>query len=213
MKKLFITAVAAITASFTAVSANAAVLNFVGEAERGITNGSTITNFQGTGVNVTFTAGDSDAYFPYFSELSGLGVCKNLAVGVGSEGDDGTGDDCDPSIDGPVSVSESISISGFNNFSMNSITFRDASNNMLGVAGNDGNLLVDTGRGFVQYTFSQVIAKAIAGDFAGINAITFRFVDTQFYVGDIAEIPIPGAIPLMISGLAGLGFVSRRKKA
>ncbi|MHA7873426.1 MAG: VPLPA-CTERM sorting domain-containing protein, partial [Hyphococcus sp.] len=36
------------------------------------------------------------------------------------------------------------------------------------------------------------------------------FVVAQLTVG---EVPIPGAIPLLLSGLAGLGFAARRKKA
>lgn len=35
------------------------------------------------------------------------------------------------------------------------------------------------------------------------------FVIAQF---DIAEVPIPGALPLLLSGIAGLGFAARRKK-
>ena len=30
---------------------------------------------------------------------------------------------------------------------------------------------------------------------------------------DFAEVPLPGALPLIISGLAGLSFASRRRKA
>ncbi len=36
------------------------------------------------------------------------------------------------------------------------------------------------------------------------------FTIAQF---EVSEVPIPGAIPLLLSGLAGLGFASRRKKA
>ena len=213
MKKLVLGAVAAIAASVISLPAHAViVLDFAAEAagnERGITNGSTITNFQGTGVDVTFTAGANPEYSPYFDDINGLGdpaglgVCKNL--------DDNA--QCNPGGDDNVSVDETITVGFSDNFSLGGISFRDATHMVLGVPGNDGNVLVDVGAGFIQYTFSQVILLAGGGAFNDLSEITFAFLDTQFYIESLSDVPIPGAIPLLLSGLAGLGFASRRKQA
>jgi hypothetical protein len=222
MKKLLALAATTLAALFTSMSAQALVLDFVAEAagaERAIENGSTITNFQGTGVDVTFTAGTDD-WFPYFDDISGgkpggLGVCKEVNGGIGGPGDDGISDDCNPPSDDNASVNETITL-GFSgaDFSVREISFFDATHNPLGVLGNDGMLAIalDGGMAMVM-SFSTAISMAQAGAFAAASQIMFAYVDTQFYIGSISDIPIPGAIPLLISGLAGLGFAARRRKA
>ncbi|MBL4619959.1 MAG: VPLPA-CTERM sorting domain-containing protein [Marinicaulis sp.] len=221
MKKLLTFAATILAATFTSMSANAIVLDFVAEAagaERGIANGSTITNFQGTGVDVTFTAGTKD-WYPYFDDLSGgkpggLGVCKNLFGSVGGAGDDGASDDCDPPSDDNVTVEETITL-GFSGvaFALRDISFNDVDHNALGVAGNDGSIAIALDGGLAMVMLmSTAISMAKAGAFAAASSIMFGYVDTQFYISSISDVPIPGAIPLLISGLAGLGFAARRRK-
>lgn len=223
MKKFLTFAATTIAASFASMSAHAIVLDFVAEAagaERAITNGSTITNFQGTGVDVTFTAG-MENWFPYFDDLNGdglpagLGVCKKVFTAVGAPGDDGMDDDCDPPSDDNVTIEETITL-GFSGggFAIRDITFYDAAHNQLGVGMNDGMIAITLDGGMAMtMLFSEAISMANAGAFAAASSIMFAFVDTQFYVGAISDIPIPGAIPLLLSGLAGLGFASRRRKS
>lgn len=221
MKKLLTLAATTVAASLASMSAHAIVLDFVAEAagaERAITNGSTISNFQGTGVDVTFTAGTQD-WFPYFDDLSngkpaGLGVCKATFGGVGGPGDDGGSDDCDPPSDDNVTVEETITL-GFSGdpFAIRDITFYNATHDPLGLGGADGMVAItlDGGMAMVMM-FSTAISMANAGAFASASEIMFAFVDTQFYIGAISDVPIPGAIPLLLSGLAGLGFASRRRR-
>jgi len=222
MKKLRTFAATTIAASLASMSAHAIVLDFVAEAagaERAIENGSTITNFQGTGVDVTFTAEGGD-WHPYFDDLSdgkpaGLGVCQVTFGALGGPGDDGMSDDCNPPNDDNVTVGEAITI-GFSgqSFAIRDLTFFDATHNPLGVGGNDGDVSIALDGGVaVSMLFSTAIAMAQAGAFASASQITFAYVNTQFYVGAISDVPVPGAIPLLLSGLAGLFFASRRRKA
>ena len=61
-------------------------------------------------------------------------------------------------------------------------------------------------------TFANLVAMAIAGDFVGVRSFAIGYVDTEFYLSSISEVPIPGAIPLLLSGLAGLGVFARKNK-
>lgn len=221
MKKLLTFAATTFAASLASMSAHAIVLDFVAEAagaERAIVNGSTITNFQGTGVDVTFTAGGGN-WFPYFDDLSngkpgGLGVCQVTFGALGGPGDDGMSDDCNPPTDDNVTVGEAITI-GFSgqSFAIRELTFFDGDHNALGVVGNDGDVSIALDGGLaVSMLFSTAISMAQSGAFASASEITLAYVNTPFYVGSISDIPVPGAIPLLLSGLAGLFYASRRRK-
>lgn len=73
--------------------------------------------------------------------------------------------------------------------------------------------------------FALFIDGAFAGEFTAIDNLVnifqgtmFEFIsiteDAGFAIAkfDVTEVPIPGALPLLLSGIAGLGFASRRRK-
>ena len=53
-------------------------------------------------------------------------------------------------------------------------------------------------------------ALIISGDFLSTSVDVFAAVRTQDLL--TSSVPVPGALPLLFSGLAGLGFASRRQK-
>ncbi len=73
---------------------------------------------------------------------------------------------------------------------------------------------------FDLYIDSMFIATIAATDLltSEFFGTIFEFVPITVGAGfaiakfEVSEVPIPGALPLLLSGLAGLGFASRRKK-
>ena len=56
----------------------------------------------------------------------------------------------------------------------------------------------------------EIWTAAISGVFEPIGFDVFEMTGTQDLL--VSEVPIPGAIPLLFSGLAGLGFASRKTR-
>lgn len=221
----------ALGASLFTTSASAGTINFGDYAannEGGVENKSTITFssgdrirfYTGDGLNIN-TPGQPDL-FPYFDDHDdsgnpgGLGVCRVLD---GLPGNGAPGADCldsgDDSIDGENGIVESIWLEFIDGpFDIRMLSFRDGDHKDI----NNSNGLVQWGattatRSFGgTNTFAELVAMAIAGDLDGTTFFGLAFVDTDFYLSSISDVPIPGAIPLLISGLAGLGFATRKKK-
>ena len=230
MEKFLATAAGILAATMMAASANATTLDFAayadganGGSEGGIVNGSSIV-FDGLSVQfVSFSTTIPGGvivreYFPYFdSGDAGLGVCKRLDSAAGNGA---PGGDCTPSSDDNVTGStnsrEGIALLfGNSTFDLREINFRNVTHDPIVDGTNDAGEFVEVNHnasGFVQYTFAQIVQKALAGDFMNTTSIAFRYVNTQFYINTMSDVPIPGALPLLLSGIAGLGFASRRKK-
>lgn len=79
------------------------------------------------------------------------------------------------------------------------------------VGGNDGSLLfwgiIDTVDLFTSITFGNTAAGT---DFFGFDDMTIGDVNQVVQPGN--EVPLPGALPLFVSGLGALGFVAHRRK-
>lgn len=204
MRKFLIAAAATLAAT---TGANAALLDFVAEAagnERGVADGTTI-NFGG--IDVTFSATNG---FAYFDDVSGgpggLGVCTTLSAAA----------TCSPSSDDSISIdpdgAEAVELSFAEAVTLSDHTFNDFAHNDI-TNRSDLTLLVNiNGAGFNSITFADAAALVIAG----VTTIEFA-VDTAatgigFYVSSITAVPLPATAPLLISGLAGLGFAARRKR-
>lgn len=75
----------------------------------------------------------------------------------------------------------------------------------------DFNLYIDNVF-FATITAVDLLADTFFGSVFRFEPITdgAGFTIAQF---DVSDVPVPAALPLLISGLAGLGFASRRKKS
>lgn len=240
MKKLMTMAAAALSVGLIAAPANAEVISFADFAsgnEGGVEFDSTI-NFSGTNIRfrtgfdldtgpggwnsfINFS-GSTGPFFAYFDDVfngkpAGVGVCRALD---GAAGTMAPGAECldagDDSIDGDNGIDEVIALFFDDGpFDLRGLSFRDGQHNDL----NSSLGLVEFGiRGpglgvGGTTTFADLVARATAGEFMGATSLVLGYVNTEFYLESISDIPIPGAIPLLISGLAGLGFAARKKKA
>lgn len=225
MKKIFAVLAASIAAGFTSMAAQAAPVDFVSYAsgnEHGIASGVVGTpSVNINTVNMTLLSN----YNPYFDDVDllsrkpgGLGVCRSLFTNV-----NGVPNQCNPgsddSIDGDNGINEYIKILFTDGpYDVRLLSFNDGQHNGLN-SNNVGQvtyMILDALGGILSSattTFANLVAMAAAGAFLNIAGIGFEFFDTEFYVDTVSDVPIPAALPLLLSGLAGLGFAGRRKKA
>jgi hypothetical protein len=208
MKHLFLAAAATLGLS---TAAQAAVLDFGAEAENNGERGLSDSNPNLTldGVNLYITANKNGQEAVAYLDgpggggpTAGLGVCGTLD----------SNDQCDPSNDDNVTITEDVTINFVDGpFDVRTLSFKGEGH--VDFDGNDVNTLLINS---VEYTFAGAVAAAIGGAFLGLNAITFAFGGSnpdQFYISAISDVPLPAALPLLLSGVAGLGFAARRRKA
>lgn len=216
MRKL-LTAAASVFAAFgLTAAAQAAVIDFAGAAdsppgERGLADTAAgVPNLTIDGVAMRLTTPADEDWFPYLDSSgsegpAGLGVCKTV---------DGASQ-CVPSSDDNVTIGEDVKIEFLDGaggplfFDIRQLSFRGEGH--VDFNGNAVNTLLING---AEWTFAAAFMAAATGIFGG-TSITFAFGGSspeQFYVNLISDVPLPGALTLMLSGLAGLAFASRRKR-
>lgn len=214
MKKIAVSLIAALSMGLFAGQASATVINFDAEAgargEGGVADGTIVNSSRLGNLNLELSAGiggvSSD--FAYFNVATpngspqGLGTCTRLD----------RNSQCNPSYDDVVASNEWVQI-GFVDgaFDIARVSFNGAGNNPLDAS--LGLVMVTSSlNGLVSIatvTFAQLANSA----YGLVDWIRFEFVDTEFVVAQISDVPLPGGLPLLLSGLAGLGFAARRKKA
>ena len=205
MKKLL--TIAAVSVGMALAPAHAALIDFANEAdtngERGLTNGSAIAIDGFNLVLTSFDSGGNLAHNPYLDAgNAGLGVCSTGLTMTAQ---------CVVGSDDNVTVNEQIRVAFSGTLDVLDALFRGRSHDVL----TSGMIMLVTDAGSITADVSTLMADALAANLlTDISYIQFNYVDTEFYLSSLTvnDIPIPGAIPLLVSGLAGLGFASRRKK-
>lgn len=198
MKRLL----ASITAlAFSLSAANAAVIDFVAQAAANpgaLPQGATQTYGS---IVLTITANPADPYLdPYFNgKPGGLGACYVLAKAPQY---------CDPNIANNtdnVGAGESLTFAFNKSVDISNLSFNAA--NHISLNNSSKTLLVNG----VEWTFANLFLAALTG----VKTLTLAYGGSnaaQFYVSGLTAVPIPAAAPLLLSGIAGLGFAARRRR-
>ena len=140
---------------------------------------------------------------------AGLGACHGF-----------TGDDppqCTPSSEDNVTDGETLTLSFFSDTALaNPLTvvldptfFRDANHFDTFVLGNMITITDASGTGTFQLPLDGEFTTALTG-----NTFDFTYYNTEFYIGGVTvtAVPLPAALPLFLSALAGLALLGRRQR-
>ncbi|MEE4346566.1 MAG: VPLPA-CTERM sorting domain-containing protein [Paracoccaceae bacterium] len=181
---------------------SAATLDFVAEAngnERGVASGFVLNNANTGGINVTITSN----YNPYFdSGNAGLGVCKILDSSA----------QCDPSNDDNVTSGEWVKLTFDSAVTLSGLSFRNANHNLINTSNSTLRIGIDGAM-----AASTTFASAAGAIFTGITSIQFKYGGNhpdQFYLSaaNVAPVPVPASLPLLVGALGVMGFGARRRK-
>ena len=214
MKRVF--ALAAATIALTAAApAFATTIDFVAQAQSGgqkfvddggVLNTSALGNLNLRFAGGTGGAGSDFAYFNYYGSEGGLGTCTTLdRAGL-----------CTPFHDDSVSPGEFVRVefvdAPFNIGALSFSTEMDGAHGAVDAANSLDLVTITTSLNNIVSVVTLTFAQASTTVFGLADWIQFDFVNREFWVSSISDVPVPGALPLLLSGLAGLGFASRRKK-
>lgn len=142
----------------------------------------------------------------------------NSGLGVISSGESRTGPEDQVQSNAGESLLFDFSATGL--VSISNIEFNAGNDTNCSTPGSEGpcgyfNLYIDGILSLANTGIEAVdlLAQSFVGttfEFVAISKVNpSGFTIAQF---DVSEVPIPGALPLLLSGIAGLGFAARRKK-
>jgi hypothetical protein len=191
----------------------------IANGEQTLTNGAIRTSTSGARIRLTAGGGSANTLpfldGPLEGRAGGLGACPPVSgVGSGCINNDQ---------DNVTTILNEFIEFGFLDdaavrlFSLMDLTFRNELH--FDITNSDALLLVSVDGGAnLQSTFAAVVAAAKAGAYAlaetlRLTAIPEAGGGARFYVDVISEVPVPAALPLLLSGVAGLSFASRKKRA
>lgn len=214
MRKLRIAFAAALAAGLVSGQASATLIDFAAEAgasgEHGVADGTVLNTAAMGGLNLQFSGGIGGAAsdFAYFNTATsngspqGLGTCTRLD----------SLNQCNPEYDDVVAANEWVQVAFLDGpFNVAALSFVGGGNTSLDSS--SGLIKITTSLNSIVSVVTMTFAQAASNAFGLVDWIRFEYAGTEFVVASISDIPLPGALPLLLSGLAGLGFAARRKKA
>lgn len=226
IKNIFISSAAAMLLGFAVAPAQAAPIVFKGDGLNAVPL-SNVSQDCGT-VGSDFCTTDPTLGFNY--DVSGIAFnATGLANGVATR----LIQDVFPANSGIAALSEvdptrdqtefdsgeSIRFTFENEVQLTNIEFNSGADQDCSTPGNEGpcgffNLIID---GAMEGTFEAVdlLTTVFVGQVFEFVAATSGagFVIAQFDVENVTEVPLPGSLPLLVSGLAGLAFARRTRKS
>ena len=145
---------------------------------------------------------DPDLEAPFTTD----GIAFNIETGRALIVQENNGEPDDDGQGGSISFtfSQAVSFLGFDFLDDESVTVTDNNNNSAVVGTGSGSSFDNflTASGLLGWTDVTSLTFDFGGNSGAIDNLEF----------EIAAVPVPASLPLMLAGLAGFGFASRRRK-
>jgi hypothetical protein len=75
-----------------------------------------------------------------------------------------------------------------------------------------GLVRITTGLGAAVSVATLTFAEARRASFGAADWVQFDFVNTEFVVSSLSDVPVPGALPLLLTGILGFGAAAARRR-
>ncbi|MEL6359703.1 MAG: VPLPA-CTERM sorting domain-containing protein [Pseudomonadota bacterium] len=144
-------------------------------------------------------------------------IGPNQGLGVISDGEDRIKDD---QIN--FAADESIRFTFTEEVVLTNILVNNGTGDDCPIVGDEGGcgqilISVDGGMAMAFDAITGGLVADMANNAVALTGTVFEFfgnvTDGGYSIEEFSVVPVPGALPLLLSGIAGLGFASRRRKA